>query len=410
MMAGRRTPPHQAGSWSCREVTDPAAWDQLLLALPNPHILQSWTWGQFKSRHGWTASRLVFEEAGQVVAAASVLQRKLPRLPVSILYASKGPALDWEDSDRAHRVLAELERLARQRRALFVKIDPDVYFPEKSTTPLTDAASNLGAPNGTFLSRPGCAPQTAHLLAERGWCLSDEQIQFRNTVLLDLRGAEAELLAAMKQKSRYNVRLAGRRGVTVRRGMAADMDTFYRLYRDTAQREGFLIRPIDYYLDAWGSFLERDKAHLLLAEVEGEAVAGLILFTFGPTAWYMYGASSGLHRKLMPNNLLQWEAIRQAKAVGCILYDLWGAPERLDNSDPMWGVVRFKLGLGGRLARGLGAWDYAPNGPAYRFYTSIMPRYLSWLRRGSGTDPNQAGRTPVPAPLGSVAPLTAPTQ
>jgi lipid II:glycine glycyltransferase (peptidoglycan interpeptide bridge formation enzyme) len=379
------------GGWSCREVTDAGAWDQLLLALPNPHILQSWAWGQFKSRHGWSAIRLVFEEEGQVVAAASVLQRKLPRLPVSILYVSKGPNLDWEDSTGAHRVLAELEGLARRRRALFVKIDPDIYFPEEGTTPGADTALSSGAHNGTLLSRPACAPQTARLLTERGWCPSDEQIQFRNTVLLDLRGSEEELLAAMKQKTRDNVRLAGRKGVTIRRGTVDDLSYFYQLYSETAQRDGFLIRPVDYYLDAWGSFLERDMAHLLLAEVEGEATAGLILFTFGPTAWYMYGASSGHHRRLMPNNLLQWEAMRQARAAGCTLYDLWGAPDRLDQSDPMWGVVRFKLGLGGRLAEGLGAWDYATHGTAYRFYTEIMPRYLSWLRRGSGVDHDQAG-------------------
>ncbi len=390
-MAGRHTLSQQAGPWSCREVTDAGAWDQLLLALPNPHILQSWAWGQFKSRHGWSAIRLVFEEEGQVVAAASVLQRKLPRLPVSILYVSNGPNLDWEDSARAHQVLAELEGLARRCRALFVKIDPDIYFPEESTRPGADTALSSSAPSGTLLSRPACAPQATRLLTERGWCPSDEQIQFRNTVLLDLRGSEEELLAAMKQKSRYNVRLAWRKGVTIRRGTVNDLSSFYQLYSETAQRDGFLIRPIDYYLDAWGSFLERDMAHLLLAEVEGEATAGLILFSFGPTAWYMYGASSGRHRRLMPNNRLQWEAMRQARATGCTLYDLWGAPDRLDESDPMWGVVRFKLGLGGRLAEGLGAWDYATHGTAYRFYTEIMPRYLGWLRRGSEMDHDQAG-------------------
>ncbi len=94
----------------------------------------------------------------------------------------------------------------------------------------------------------------------------------------------------------------------------------------------------------------------------------------------MYGASSSLHRKYMPNQLLQWEAICRARAAGCSLYDLWGAPDQLDESDPMWGVYRFKLGLGGKLARGLGAWDYSCNRMAYRLYTFAMPRYLAWLR------------------------------
>jgi lipid II:glycine glycyltransferase (peptidoglycan interpeptide bridge formation enzyme) len=95
----------------------------------------------------------------------------------------------------------------------------------------------------------------------------------------------------------------------------------------------------------------------------------------------MYGASSDRHRKHMPNYLLQWEAIRRAKDVGCTLYDLWGAPDNLDESDPMWGVVRFKLGLGGQLARGLGAWDFPAKRFGYRLYAEIIPRYLDWLRR-----------------------------
>jgi lipid II:glycine glycyltransferase (peptidoglycan interpeptide bridge formation enzyme) len=363
-------------------ITESQTWDRALLSLPNPHVLQCWAWGEFKSRHGWDVTRLLFQEQDRTVAAASVLQRKLPLLPVSVLYVPRGPALDWTDSALVARVLAELEDLARNRRAVFVKIDPDVYYPD-------DAPS--------FSPRPAVAPEMADLLAERNWCFSDEQIQFRNTLLLDLNRSEDELLAAMKQKTRYNVRLAMRRGVTVCQSTRAELDLFYGLYAETSQRDGFAIRPAGYYLDAWGSFLEADQAHLLLAEVEDEVVAGLIVLTFGPTAWYMYGASSGRHRKHMPNQLLQWEAICRAKAAGCTLYDLWGAPDHLDESDPMWGVVRFKLGLGGQLARGLGAWDFGTNWLAYRFYSVVMPRYLNWLRgrhRSSGNAADSRPRFP----------------
>ncbi len=347
------------------QVTDPGGWDRALLALPNPHILQTWAWGEFKSRHGWSAARFLFEEGGRTVAAASVLQRRLPHLPVSILYVPKGPALDWTNADLARRVLAELERMARRRQALFVKIDPDIYY----------AGTKLPSS-----SRLAYGLEAARLLTARGWRFSDEQIQFRNTLLLDLTRSEEDLLAAMKQKTRYNVRLAERRGVSVRPGSSADLDLFYRLYAETAQRDGFIIRPPGYYRDAWERFLGEGLAHLLLAHADGDVVAGLILFAFGETAWYMYGASADQHRELMPNYLLQWEAIRLARSLGCTLYDLWGAPERLDESDPMWGVVRFKLGLGGEIARGLGAWDYPANRLGYRLYTAAMPRYLGWQR------------------------------
>jgi peptidoglycan pentaglycine glycine transferase (the first glycine) len=354
-------------------ITDPQTWDRALLALPNPHVLQSWAWGEFKSSYGWGATRLLFQDQARTVAAASVLQRKLPLLPISILYVPKGPLLDWKEPVLAALVLDELERLARYRKALFIKVDPDVYFPEHAPA---------------FCRRPANAPEIAHLLGARGWRLSDEQIQFRNTVLLDLNRSEEALLAEMKQKARYNIRLAMRRGVTIRQGTATDLNRFYELYAETSQRNGFAIRPAEYYRDAWSGFMKADQARLLLAEVKGEAVAGLMIFTFGATAWYMYGASSSHHRNRMPNNLLQWEAIRQARAAGCTLYDLWGAPDQLDESDPMWGVVRFKLGLGGQLAQGLGAWDFPIYRTIYRLYTDLMPRYLDWLR-----SQNQVGQS-----------------
>jgi lipid II:glycine glycyltransferase (peptidoglycan interpeptide bridge formation enzyme) len=349
-------------------IHDPAAWDQALLALPNPHVLQSWAWGEFKARHGWTATRVLFQEDGQPLAAASLLQRKLPRLPLSILYVPKGPALDWTDGDRVARILSELERLARTRRALFVKLDPDLYDPAECPG---------------FSPRPASAPGVARRLQSRGWRFSQDQIQFRNTLLLDLTLPEEELLAGMKQKTRYNIRLSERRGVTIRSGQPADLDLFYQMYAETARRDQFTIRPPGYYLDAWRTFLQQDQAHLLLAEFEGEVLAGLILFLFGGTAWYMYGASTERHRRHMPNYLLQWAAIRLARDRGCRLYDLWGAPDRLDESDPMWGVVRFKLGLGGQLARGLGAWDFPVNQAAYKAYTFWMPRVLNWMRARS---------------------------
>jgi len=356
-----------------RSIDDARAWDNALLALPNPHILQSWAWGQFKSRHGWRATRLLFSEGDETVAAASVLKRRVPLLPLSIFYVPKGPALDWTDSTLADRVLRELVRLARRERALFIKVDTDIYYPD-------------GAP--ALSPRPALATEIARILESQGWRSSDEQIQFRNTLLIDLARSEDDLLAGMKQKTRYNVRLAARRGVTVRSVGASEspaerdaaLSTFYHLYAETGRRDGFVIRPPEYYRDAWGSFVEGGSARLFLAEFEGEVLAGLALFFFGPTAWYMYGASSDQHRQHMPNYLLQWEAIRWAKEQGCTLYDLWGAPNELDESDPMWGVVRFKLGLGGELARGLGAWDYPASRAGTWLYTSVIPRYLDWLR------------------------------
>jgi lipid II:glycine glycyltransferase (peptidoglycan interpeptide bridge formation enzyme) len=223
------------------------------------------------------------------------------------------------------------------------------------------------------------------VLEQRGWRFSASQIQYRNTALLDLRPDPPALLAAMKPKTRYNIGLAGRKGVRVRDGAAGDLPAFYTLYAETSRRDGFLIRDYPYYRSAWQRFLDAGLGRLLLAEADGQLLAGLFLFHFGRRAWYMYGASSSAGRELMPNHLLQWEAIQRARALGCTAYDLWGAPDVLNESDPMWGVYRFKAGFGAALVRHIGAWDFAPLSPLYWLYTVAIPRYLALLRRGAGS-------------------------
>ncbi len=347
-------------------VSDAGAWRATLHSLPHPHVLQTWEWGEVKSRWGWRPLRLRWDDrGGRPLAAASALERRLGRLPLRMLYVPKGPLLNWGDARLATQVLADLEALARQREALVLKIDPDVFYPG-------DALPCCGQPH---------AAAAESLLESRGWRFSSEQVQFRNTALLSLAPREEDLLAAMKPKTRYNVRLAQRRQVSIRRGGPADLNTFYEMYAETARRDGFLIRPAAYYLDAWTTFLGTGLADLLLAEVEEEPVAGLMLFRVEGTAWYLYGASIEQHRSSMPNYLLQWEAIRRARAAGCMCYDLWGAPDHLTTSDPLWGVWRFKAGFGAGWARGLGAWDYAPRELTFRIYAWVLPRYVGWLQK-----------------------------
>jgi peptidoglycan pentaglycine glycine transferase (the first glycine) len=336
-----------------REVTDRSRWNEAVAQLPRSHVLQSFEWGEFKAKYGWKPTRLLLEEGSQVRATASVLCRQLPRFPLRVMYVPKGPLLDYGDSQLLSHVLASLEELARAQRAIFIKIDPDVRLEED---------------------------EVIETLRNRGWCPSSEQVQFRNTILIDLQQSEDELLASMKAKTRYNIRLAARRGVKVHVGGPDALPLFYEMYAETGERDDFVIRPFAYYGDAWGAFIEVDLACLFLAEYEGEPLAGLIAFRFGQRAWYMYGASTEKHRNLMPNHLLQWEAIRWAKGKGCTVYDMWGAPDVMSEDDPMWGVYRFKEGFGGQFVRRIGAYDYPVSRPLYGFYTVLMPRYLDLLR------------------------------
>jgi lipid II:glycine glycyltransferase (peptidoglycan interpeptide bridge formation enzyme) len=162
----------------------------------------------------------------------------------------------------------------------------------------------------------------------------------------------------------------------------------YKMYAETSVRDGFVIRDQEYYMTVWKTFMKEESSSFILhpssfpliAEVDHEPVAGLFLFMFAGRAYYVYGMSRDAHREKMPTYFLQWEAMRRAKSAGCTVYDLWGAPETFDESDSMWGVYRFKEGLGGRVVRTLGAWDYAPSKLWYKIYSEILPRVLDMMR------------------------------
>lgn len=351
-------------------ITSPEEWQQILCNLPHAHALQSWTWAAFKSRWGWQARPLVMLEPGsdKPLAAAMVLKRPLPRLPYSILYVPKGPAFDYTNEALHGLVLAELEQIARQERGIFIKIDPDVVKG-------WGAEVEQPAPGGVEFIQD---------LQARGWRFADDQIQFRNTVELDLTLSEEELLAAMKSKTRYNIGLAARKGITVRAGTPDDFPALAAMYQETGERDGFGLRPLPYYLDIWQSFYQSGTGQPLIAEYEGGPVAAVYLVKSGRKAIYMYGASTEKERNRMPNYLLQWEAIRWAKAQGCERYDMWGAPDEFTESDRLWGVWRFKAGFNGQVVRHIGAWDYVVRPFWYWVYGTAVPKYLDVLRkRGS---------------------------
>lgn len=351
----------------------PSDWNHLVLTLPGAHILQSWEWGSLKGRFGWEPSRLVWWDANwQVQAAAQVLIRTV-RLggfgpAMRVAYAPRGPLQDWENTDVCGQVIKDLIQFARSRGAIFIKIDPELI-------------KGQGIPGAAdAIEYPTCE-KILGSLTQNGWIHSSEQIQFRNTVWLKLDGSEEDWLERMKQKTRYNIRLASRKGVQVRFGNLNDIALLYRMYAETSLRDGFVIRSEEYYRQVWSEFFQAGMADFLIAEVDGEAAAGLILFTFGSRAWYLYGMSRDAHREKMPNHLLQWEAMRRAKARGCRIYDLWGAPDDFGPQDSMWGVYRFKEGLGGQVVRTAGAFDFPVQKLMYPLYTRILPRILNVMRK-----------------------------
>jgi len=337
-------------------------WNDAIRDLPGAHILQTAEWGTFKQRTtDWTPD-YCFWAASRT--AAMILTRRIG--PFSVIYVPKGPLFDYHNPTALNGILDQLEARANSG-VIWLKIDPDVPI-------------GVGVPGESDAVADPAGEAVQQTLIARGWRFSDSQVQYRNTIVIDLTAPEDELLARMSQSTRYKVRYGPKHGVTIRVATQADLPTLYRLYAHTGSRDGFLTRPMAYYLDEWGTLIQHDLAHALIAEVDGVAVAHVILFQFGQTCWYFYGASADEHRNLMPTYALQWEAMRWAKTRGCTRYDLWGAPDTFNDSDPMWGVYRFKVGFGGQVLRTIGAWDYVPSPALYALYTQAMPRILGGLK------------------------------
>jgi peptidoglycan pentaglycine glycine transferase (the first glycine) len=351
-------------------IKDPTPWNGLIASMPDPHILQTWEWGQIKNQFGWQPAYHQWQTPGP--AAALVLERTLSLAgissPLRILYVPKGPLLDWNHTALRMQVLDDLQFLARERRAIFIKMDPDIVIGSETSSSAIVKANTLG--------------ETITIdLQSRGWQFSQDQIQFRNTVMLDLTVSEEELLERMKPKTRYNIRLAERKGVQIRPGTVEDYPLIYRMYAETSLRDGFTIREEGYYQTVWETFHRQGMAEPLIAEVDNLPVAALVLFYFAGKAWFLYGMSRDLHRENMPNYLLQWEAMLRAKEKGCRAYDLWGAPNKFDETDPLWGVYRFKAGLGGQVTQTIGAWDLPVRPLLYQVYSQTLPRILNLMRR-----------------------------
>ena len=317
-----------------------AEWDGFLQHHPEAHLLQTSMWGKFKAEFGWKVAWVVAGKAG-----AQVLLRQLP-LGFNIAYVPKGPVgEDWR------ALWPEVERFCRRSRAIFLKVEPDAWEPMAF-----DPEVEL----------PGFRPS--------------ETIQPRRTIEISLEGDEEAWLERMKQKTRYNIRLAQKKGVVVRESQ--DLGVFYELMQVTAQRDGFGIHAPEYYERVYHWFAPEGHCVLLMAEYDGQPLAGLMAFAWGDRAWYFYGASSDQERQRMPTYLLQWEAMRWAARRGCRVYDLWGIPdvdeaileaEFAQRNTGLWGVYRFKRGFGGVIRRSVGAWD--------RIFLPNLYRIYHWVRR-----------------------------
>lgn len=335
-MRSRQVPPRARP----REISE-TEWDSFVSQHPHGHILQTHAWGKLKTAHGWRAARAsVFAPQNKPVGVALTLVRSLPYALGRIAYVPRGPVVNWDDEDFAVAAVRTASRLARNSGAFALLIEPD----------LLDTPSDR-----QLLERLSLQPV-------------DFDAQPRRTIWVNLDVDEdVDILAAMKQKTRYNIGLSKRKGVTVRQGHVKDAELFHSMMQTTAERDTFAIHPLAYYRDFLQFFTqgEHAPARLLIAEYERKPLAALIVTALGERALYLYGASTNEHRELMPTYLLQWEAMLWARGRGCKTYDMWGVPDEDEavleanfetRSDGLWGVYRFKRGFGGQVVRHVGAW------------------------------------------------------
>jgi lipid II:glycine glycyltransferase (peptidoglycan interpeptide bridge formation enzyme) len=328
------------------------AWDDFVANHPHGSILQTTNWARLKNRFGWSSKRVWLKREGVLVAGAQILYRSAALGIFKIGYIPHGPLLNWQDNEQISVLFSQIDESSYKNGAGIVKMEPLLWQDEITVD------------------------RWQEICQESDFIMTKDTIQPPRTVIVDLRPTEDEILAAMKQKTRYNIRLSGRKDVVVREGTGADLNAFAELMQTTGQRDGFGTHAPEYYAAMYSLFVPQN-AVLLIAEYQEKPLAAAMITALGDTAVYLYGASSNEERNRMPAYAVQWAAMRWAKDRGCTRYDLWGVPDAsleeleaqfAERKDGLWPVYRAKRGYGGRVQRTVGAVDRVYNERLYKLY------------------------------------------
>lgn len=334
------TNPATSTTYSVREAKGVTReqWDSLVTASPGGgHALQSFTWGEFKRNRGWKPLCLTLQKSGEVVGTAQFLLYSTRPMPGQLMYCPKGPWIDWDDSETIRAFFDGVRRIALENNVHTVKIEPEASRHEE---------------------------EPRRTLESIGFRDARYDLNFADTIAMDISPSEDELLAKMGGKTtRYNIRLARRKGVEVYQSQDFEwaFETLWGWMQDLAEnKEGFhLIRPREYLHEATRRMWDTDQGRFFVASHEGEPISIAYFFDLGEKLWYMYSGSAPHKQNLKPNHLLQWEAIRWAKERGITFYDMVSVPPpgQRDDSHPAYGVYKFKKGFGGEILEFIGCMD-----------------------------------------------------
>ena len=353
---------------------DQARWERLVAASPAGHLLQCWAWGELKRTCGWNPLRLALWDADEerLLAGAQVLLRPIPLTAYSLAYIPRGPIIDWADAALCQTFFTALHTFLRARQVAMLRVEPDV--PDSTAQGYT----------------------VVEHLTSMGFRRTPDYVQVPRTITVDLTPDEQTIRQRQKPKWRYNTKLALRKGVTIRPAASLeDVRRWYDLLEITRQRDHFAGHTCSYYQRAWALLGAANQARLFLAEQAGTLLAGVFITRVGNQGIYLYGASGNERRSAMPNHLLQWEAMRWAKAQGATLYDLWGIADTDDPAHPEAGLTFFKRGWGGQVVTYIGAFDYVYALSAYRLFMGgrKITRQITALRAALRRSRAQGGLT-----------------
>lgn len=288
------------------------------------HFLQSPEWAKVKT--DWENEMIVVEENDEIKGAMSILLRKVPIFNRYIMYAPRGFVCDEHDKETLRKLTEKAKEVAKKYKAFIFRLDPDISNDDEEFKKI---AEELGYKIKKNIKN------------------IDQVIQPKYVSRLNLSNkTEDELLASFNQKTRYNIRLAKKKGVQTRIGTKDDLETFYNIMKETGSRDNFFIRPLSYFEHLYECMGEK-HARLIIAEHEGNPIAAVMPIMYGNKVWYLYGGSSNKYRNLMPNYLLQFEMMKWGLENNCDIYDFRGVSGFKDENDPQYGVYRFKKGFNG---------------------------------------------------------------
>jgi lipid II:glycine glycyltransferase (peptidoglycan interpeptide bridge formation enzyme) len=337
-------------------------YDDFIKKHPRGHFLQTWEWGQVKKGMGWEPLPLVLEEDGEIRAALLILKRRLPLPAIKkcIFYSPRGPVANTDNAEICKVLFEGARKVAADHNAIFLKIDPDIKNNQDDFKEILTKCRFKE--NKTGLDFAGVQPRFV----------------FR----LDIAPSEDKLLENMHSKTRYNIKLSKKKGVSIREARGReDLKVFYNILEETARRDHFLIRGYEYFEMLWDQMVENGFAQIFIAEYEEKPVSATLALILGEKTWYLYGASSNQYRNVMPNYLIQWEMIQWAKSKGCSLYDFRGVSGDIDESNPLYGLYRFKKGFNGDFTEFVGEWDRVYSSFFYFIWNRVLPVYMNVTRK-----------------------------